>query len=209
MGYAEKNLAPGESILHRARYHWIFYRTAFLLLSLAVLLTVAAIYAAWKSPDDGQLARIVGWAALVFLGLSALDFLFRWIRASSDEFVVTTRRVIRKVGVVAREVEQAPLEKIQDVTVEQGWLARLLNFGTVTLETASERGTLTFPRIRGPEAFRNALWGQALPAPPGPSAAGLSVSAEERLAKLENLRERGLVSQEEYASKRREILSSL
>lgn len=213
MGYVEKNLAPGESILHRARYHWIFYRTGFLLLFLAVLLVVAAVYAGRTSPDGEPLARILRWTALVFFVLSILDALVRWIQASRDEFVVTNRRVIRKVGVLAREVEQAPIEKIQDITVEQSWFGRLLNFGTVTLETASERGTLTFPRISRPEAFRNALWGQAVAASPGSSSAsgseGPDVSLQGRLAVLENLRGRGLVSEEEYASKRREILSSL
>lgn len=213
MGYVEKNLVPGESILHRARYHWIFYRTGLLLLFFAVLLVVAAVYAGRTAPDGEPLARILRWTALVFFVLSILDALARWIQASRDEFVVTNRRVIRKVGVLAREVEQAPIEKIQDITVEQSWFGRLLNFGTVTLETASERGTLTFPRISRPEAFRNALWGQAVVASPGSSSAsgseGPDVSFQGRLAELENLRGRGLVSEEEYASKRREILSSL
>jgi len=41
MSYAEKNLAPGESIVYRARYHWIYYRTA-----LALLL-VSSVFALW------------------------------------------------------------------------------------------------------------------------------------------------------------------
>ena len=35
MGYADKNLAPGETILYRARYHWIIYRFTIVLLVLA------------------------------------------------------------------------------------------------------------------------------------------------------------------------------
>jgi uncharacterized membrane protein YdbT with pleckstrin-like domain len=213
MGYAEKNLVPGEAIVLRARYHWIIYRGAFLLIFLSVLLGAASIYASRTSPGSG-VARPVGFLALAFLVLGAVTWLLRWVRAEADEFVVTNRRVIRKVGLFAREIEQAPLEKIQDITVDQGTIGRVLDCGTVTIETASERGSMTFPRIAHPEAFRNALWGQS----PGivakvPAAAVVATSARpatrERLAELESLRQQGLVSDAEYASKRQEILSGL
>jgi len=210
VSYAEKNLVPGESIVHRARYHWVIYRTALLLLLLAVLLGGSAIYAARTSPDQG-VDRIVAIASLAFLAMAVIAGLARWISASAAEFVVTNRRVIRKAGLFAREIEQAPLDKIQDITVAQGVLGRLLNFGTVTLETASERGTLVFPVIDHPEGLRNALWGHSSAAlAPVPGAESASpVSAPERLKDLESLKQRGLVSEEEYAAKRRDILSRL
>jgi len=214
MGYAEKNLAPGESILHRARYHWVFYRVSLLFLLLAVLLGASALYASRVSPAEG-IARPVGWLALVFALFAAISFLFRRVRASTDEFVVTDRRVMLKTGIFAREIEQVPVEKIQDVKVQQGVFGRMLGYGTVLLETASERmGMLTFPDISAPEAFRNALWGH-LPgnatagAGKAASAAPSHLSPKERLAELENLRQQGLVTTEEYAAKRSEILSHL
>ncbi len=212
MGYAEKNLAPGESVLHRARYHWVAYGRGLGFLALAVLLAAASFYASRVSPESG-VSRPVAYLAGFFLLLSVVALLARCLRTVADEFVVTTRRVIRRVGLLSREVEQAPVEKIQDITVEQGWLGRLLDFGTVTLETASERGTLTFPSIAHPEAFRNALWGQAAPAAgaltQATAPAGAVSSSRQRLAELENLRQQGLVSDQEYAAKRLEILTSV
>ena len=211
MSYAEKNLAPGETIVHRARYHWIYYRTA-----LALLL-VGAVFGLWwwiaknrlESPGGSS---IFGYVALFFLAAAVVTFFLRRVRAAADEFVVTNRRVMRKVGLLAREAEQAPIEKIQDVTLDQGVIARLLGYGTLVLETASERGRIVFPDITRPEAFRNAIWGQAA----GPAAAAAAVppspatpSTAERLKQLEDLRTRGLLSTEEYARKRQEILSSL
>lgn len=213
MGYAEKNLVPGESIVLRARYHWIIYRAAFTLIFLSVLLGVASIYASRTSPDSG-VAKPVGILALAFLLVGAVGWFLRWVRSRADEFVVTNRRVIRKVGIFAREIEQAPLEKIQDITVDQGTMGRMLGWGTVTIETASERGSMTFPRIAHPEAFRNALWGQSpgIVAQAPTAAAGGSTArpaTRERLAELESLKQQGLVSDAEYASKRQEILSGL
>ena len=212
MSYAEKNLAPGESIVYRARYHWIYYRTA-----LALLL-VSAVFGLWwrlagnslGSPGSAAVFRNL---ALLFLGAAAVVFVVRRIRNSADEFVVTNRRVMRKVGIFAREAEHAPIEKIQDVTLDQGVTARLLGYGTVILETASERGRIVFPDIARPEAFRNAIWGQSTAASsasaPLVATATAAPAAAQRLSELEDLRTRGLLSTEEYARKREEILKAL
>ena len=210
MSYAEKNLAPGETIVYRARYHWIYYRTTL------VLLLVAAVFGLWwwvagNKLEDGTTSAVFGNLGLLFLVIAVVHFAFRRLRASADEYVVTSRRVIRKYGLVARDVEQALLDRIQDITLKQGITARLLGYGTVILETASETGRLAFPDIAEPEEFRKAVWGQqgaaatagvAPVAPPAPTAAT-------RLAELEDLKTRGLLSPEEYARKRQEILSSL
>ena len=224
MSYAEKNLAPGETIAYRARYHWIFYRT-----TLALLL-VAAVFGLWwwtsrARLHAGSASGVFGVVALAFLATALVHFLVRRIRASADEFVVTTRRVIRKTGLVAREAEHAPIEKIQDITVDQGVMARLLGYGTATLETASESGRIVFPDIADPEKFRSAIWGQipgaaaaGMPAAgaassasavPGTFAGSVQISAAARLVEIENLHTQGLLTTDEYIRKREEILGSL
>src|SRR5450631_856865 len=197
MGYAEKYLAPGETILFRAHYHWVVYRTGLLLFLLSALVGAAAFYAHRTNPASG-VARPTFILALVFLLLAGAALLWRRIRVAADVFVVTNHRVIRKVGLLAREIQQAPLDKIQDITIEQGLLARLLDYGTVILETAAENGSLVFPVIAQPESFRNQLWGQgphagAL-APAASAPASAPASARERLAELEKLRQAGVVT---------------
>jgi uncharacterized membrane protein YdbT with pleckstrin-like domain len=132
-----------------------------------------------------------------------------------DAFVVTNRRVIRKVGVLSREIQHAPIEKIQDVTIEQGILGRMLGYGTVIVETASEKGMLVFPAIASPESMRTHIWGQAPATVPGAAAGAAAspapapVTAQKRLEDLQSLKQRGLVDDEEYAAKKKEILSHL
>lgn len=206
MGYAERNLAPGEAILYRAHYHWIIYRTAALLLILAVLLGLSSLYASRvaRHPETG---RWIALMAVVFLALAAGAFFVRWIRARADEFVLTSHRVIRKVGLIAREIQQAPVSKIQDITVQQGYVGRALGYGSVVLETASETGRLAFPFLSDPEAFRNQLWGQGTV--PDGTAADPGRAPSRRLSELEELRRQGLVTAEEYQAKRREIVERL
>ena len=102
-------------------------------------------------------------ASLVFLAMAAIAGVTRWISASAAEFVVTNRRVIRKAGLFAREIEQAPLDKIQDITVAQGVWGRLLNFGTVTLETA-DLNIVRSPQVLSRLALSAALVGALAPA---------------------------------------------
>lgn len=211
MGYADKNLAPGETILYRARYHWIIYRFTIVLFILAAALGVAALYAK-KSQAGDEVGRYVAYLAAAFVVIGLIAYLVRRFRSGYDEFVVTNRRLIRKVGLYAREIQQAPLEKIQDITVEQGTFARMLGYGTVIVETASEKGMLIFPSIASPDGLRNHVWGQAPPedkAPAAIPAPSAPVSAQARLAELESLKQQGLLSAEEYAAKRQEILSHL
>jgi hypothetical protein len=104
-------------------------------------------------------------------------------------------------------------------------VARMLNNGVVTIESAGETGDSVFENIPDPErvrtvifaqmeadeqadsnrdaaAIRDALQGQALAAPAGPT-------AQSRLDELENLHQRGLVSDEEFEVKRKQILAEL
>ena len=215
MTYALKNLAPGESILYRARYHWVFYSFSIIVLFLAAALGVASLIATKNQAGD-EIGRPLGWLAAAFAVIALVAFLARRIRANLDEFVVTNRRVIRRVGLVSREIQHAPIEKIQDVTIEQGVLGRMLGYGTVIVETASEKGMLVFPSIASPESMRTHIWGQAPAAIPAGAAAAVSpapatasVTTEKRLEDLQSLKQRGLVSEEEYAAKRKEILSHL
>ena len=109
MSYAEKNLAPGEAILFRAHYHWVVYRTA-LALALLALLAFAASLALSRSHPDSAAVKPAAIVAAALLLASVAAFLAKRLRTWADEFVVTDHRVIRRVGLFARETQQAPLD---------------------------------------------------------------------------------------------------
>ncbi|HEY6050126.1 MAG TPA: PH domain-containing protein, partial [Thermoanaerobaculia bacterium] len=179
-------------------------------LFLAVLLGGATLYASKTSPD-ANVPRWSGYLAGAFAVIALLLLLGRWIRARNDEFVVTDRRLLCSKGVLNRVHEQAPIEKIQDITINQSWLGSMLGYGDAVIETASERlGAFTFDLISSPEAFRNAIWGHASTVGrPLVSAPAGAPTAAARMEELENLRRKGMVSETEYAAKRRQILEGL
>jgi uncharacterized membrane protein YdbT with pleckstrin-like domain len=158
---------------------------------------------------------ILGWGAVGLAVVALLAFLARGLRARADEFVVTDRRVIHKLGIFAHETRQAPLAKVQDVTVDQTFLGRLLGYGDLSIETASEAGQILFPSIADPEKLRTAIWthvgegGVAVPEASSAKVAAAPLSAAQRLEELNRLREKGLITTEEHAAKRAALLEEL
>ena len=216
MSYAEKQLAPGENILYRARYHWIFFGKAIALLIVSILMAAADLWLAHRQADPTAV-RVLAWLAGVVLVVGLFVLLFRTIRASADEFVVTDRRIIHKLGFFSHETRQCPLARVQDITVDQSFWGRLLGYGDLGIETASEGGQILFPTIANPEALRTAIWthvgtgGVSASAPPGGLSTGGSHAASpaDRLAKLAELKNQGLITPEEFEAKRRDIVKDL
>ena len=86
-------------------------------------------------------------AVLVVLRWTLWPFL-KWITTS---YVVTDRRLITRVGVLARSGRDMPLSRVNDVTFEHtNLLERMLGCGTLVVESAGERGQLVLrdvPRV--------------------------------------------------------------
>lgn len=124
MSYIDDSLIEGETILHRARVSWW---SQFGMIVLGVLLLVVAI-------------------GLVFLVVA-------WINVRSTEIAITNRRVIAKFGFIKRDTVEINLDKIEALKVEQGFVGRVLNFGTIYISGA---GTSVAPirNIADPLVFR-------------------------------------------------------
>jgi len=124
MSYIDDSLIEGETILHRARVSW-WSQAGLVILGILLLVLV------------------VGLAFLVAA----------WIRVRSTEIAITNRRVIAKFGFVKRDTVEINLDKVEALRVEQGFLGRMLNFGTVFISGA---GTSVAPikDIADPLVFR-------------------------------------------------------
>jgi hypothetical protein len=137
------------------RKHWIALpRSISLPTLLIVLATVAAVLLIRQAPAN--------WA-LILVGYSvALILLFPWWLWQFDDwqndiYQVTATRIIdveRLPFYLREERREASLGVIQNISLEiSGFLGRLLNYGSVTIETAGA-GAFTFDYVKDPRGVQ-------------------------------------------------------
>lgn len=79
-----------------------------------------------------------------------------YIQQVTSEFAITTKRVIIKVGLIARQTLEMNLSKIETVNVDQTIMGRILNYGSITI--IGTGGTQeVFHNIANPMQFRKAF----------------------------------------------------
>ena len=151
----------------------------------------------------------LSWKAVLSL------FIWAWIQRASSEFAVTNRRVIIKTGLLERRTLELNLNKVESIEVEQTLWGRLFGFGQI--EVIGTGGTREqFDRIGQPMDFRKAVAEateahgeyQRTTADPAPAAAQ-AVDPQERLAKAQDMLDKGLISQEEFAQIRQRIVAEM
>ena len=98
-------------------------------------------------------------AALLVLGCLGW-FGIRYAKWANTNFVVTSDRVIHRVGVIAKHGIEIPLERINTVFFNQSMFERLLGAGDLGIESAGERGAETFEDVRKPAIVQNEIYRQ-------------------------------------------------
>ena len=104
------------------------------------------------------------------------------------------------------------------MVIEQSAPGRMLDFGNLEIVSGSDGGIDIFQRIAGPVHFKKTmadwieLFGRTEPVgiPPGCLPAAPSDADEEMpglMADLDNLRQKGLLTGEEFESKKRQVLN--
>ena len=146
MGYVERHLLPDERVLYKTRLHWILYLKAMVVTLVGVVLAIALTQIA-----DPPWVWYVG-VALAVAG--ALWWIVRWIELRTSEFAVTSMRLIFKVGLVARYTTELLLAKVESISVTQGLLGRMLNYGDLIV-TGTGSAREVFARVHDPVTFRN------------------------------------------------------
>jgi len=127
MAYYTKVLQPDETVKYVAKLHWSMYKHAIWLGVLTVALAVFSL-----SLVENQ--RLIALAGAALLGLLAIvSFIGTWFVRVTTEIVVTDKRVIHKVGWIARRTEEINVSKVETVDVTQGIAGRVLDSGTVLI----------------------------------------------------------------------------
>ncbi len=146
MGYVERHLLAGERVVYKTRLHWVlFVKPALVVLAGMILMVLL------RQVQDPPWLWIFG-AAVALIGL--VWAFVHYVEVMTSEFAVTTSRLILKVGLISRYTTELLLAKVESIGVQQGLIARLLNYGDLTV-TGTGGAREIFRRVRDPIGFRN------------------------------------------------------
>ena len=165
-------LQDGEVMMIFQRKHWwVIVESSWVWWIALVLLLISnfasrqfdlngqSLYALLMSYQLRQVSPVwVGWVILLISVLLLLTWhLYDWY---NDFYAVTDRRVLHREEIkwVSRVFNEAPIEKVQNVTVNRRTLASaFLNLGDVEMDQVGSESKVTFANISDPESVAKAV----------------------------------------------------
>lgn len=160
-------LAEGERLALELRSHW--YTLIGPALVLVATSGIGSYLAATVPASDARvtLRWIIGTTCgAIVLRWSVWPFLV-WY---ANSYLLTTRRLIIREGVMAKRGHDIPLVRITDVSYTRTLLQRMLGCGRLTISTAGQRGAVVIDDVPLIEDVQKAIQGlvAGAPRPPDP-----------------------------------------
>ena len=207
MAFSDKQLNLGEKVVLDLRPHWWFFAPqAAALIGAVVLGILALLFFA-----DVPLVSIVT-AFLIVMVL--IWFVARYLVWQTTNFVITTDRLVTRSGVFSRQGIEIPLERVNTVFFRQSLFERFIGSGELVVESAGELGQQKFSDITQPLNVQNEIYrqmegnenrkfdrvGKIQPA---------TLSIPDQIEKLDQLRQKGILTDAEFNRKKTELLDRL
>ncbi|WP_322767208.1 PH domain-containing protein, partial [Frankia sp. Cr1] len=155
MGFPESILTSDEEVVLHLHPHWIRLVapvSAFVVVLGLTLFGVLAIPAgSFQHPAQWVLITAAA-ALLLFTSLRP------WLQWITTRYVVTTERVVIRTGILSRTGRDIPLQRLNDVSFHHSFVERLLGSGTLTIESAGERGQVVLANLPRVEEVHTTLY---------------------------------------------------
>ena len=208
MPWPEDALSDGEIIITSFRPHWKLLFIPMLWFLAGLVLLGLAIFWDW-------IPGALTWAIVAGVVIAALWLVVRPIvNWYTTRYVLTTERLITRTGLIAKSGVEIPLERITNVNFSQSVFERMLGAGDLLIESAGSAGQSKFANIPHPDEFQTVLYKVREQrtidlSGSGPTTAEFKPHAADSIQKIADLRDRGLITEEEYQEKRKKLLDEI
>ena len=202
MVFQKKLLNDGEDVILDLEPHWSTLAKPVAVLVVVLAATIVAF----------ALNSLAGLIVGVVLVLTAAWVGQRIIRRRNINFVLTTDRLVYRSGIVSKHGKEIPLERVNDIAFHQSVFERLIGTGDLSIESAGAQSRETFGDIPHPSAVQNEIYRQMEARSnrqADRSSGGRDPSVPEQLDKLDELRQRGVITQAEFDAKKQQLLDRL
>ena len=209
--FPDDQLYSSEEVVLDLRPHWWFFANQTAALVSALALGVVALVLVQDA--------VVNALAAALLVAILIWFLARYVVWSTTSFVITTDRLISRHGVFGRQGTEIPLERVNTVFFSQTLFERMIGSGDLEIESAGEQGSQRFSDIRRPLNVQNEIYRQMeanenrkydrVGRNLGSAGGTEAVSIPDQIEKLDLLRQKGIITEEEFEDKKRELLDRM
>ncbi len=197
-----KILHDGEQVVVDVRPHWWFLAGPVVVVAVVIAGAVTALV-------EG-VATWVDYVVLAVLVVAVAWLVARYLRWATTRLILTTSRIIERRGIVARSGREIPLSALSDIGYHQSIFERIIGAGDVLLESAGRDGQEVFPDLPHPAAIQNEIYAQLEQyRSSGRVAAPAGASIPDQINQLDQLRQRGVLSDAEFEAKKSELLRRL
>ena len=219
MAFEKKLLNENEEVLLDLRPHWWFIAPHSAALLGVVIVAIIAV-----AVDASSIVKYSEWFLFGVVVVVLATLVWRWLRWTRINFVITTDRLIFRAGVVEKRGIEIPLERINTVFYAQSLFERLVGSGDLSVESAGEGGQQHFDNVRRPQLIQQEIYrameinknqGFAAMAQAHAAAAVAAPSADrplsipEQIEQLDQLRLRGVITEQEFQTKKRDLLNRM
>ncbi|GGJ93142.1 membrane protein [Pilimelia anulata] len=155
MPFPHDALAENEEVaLHLHPHAKALIRPALVVVGSLVMLGVGLAYLP-PGPSGTVSLYVLFGLVLVLIGCFAAVPYLRW---RTTHYVFTTERVLVRTGVLRWDRRDIPLSRINDHATTQRFVERLLGCGTLSIESAGERGQMVLADLPRIERVQTALY---------------------------------------------------
>jgi uncharacterized membrane protein YdbT with pleckstrin-like domain len=200
VSFVENQLLPDEKVVVLTHQHPVVLFWPVLINIAAAAVVIALAF-----------SLEIYWFLLFYLG-PLLLLLWEILVRHKKEYIITNRRVVKQQGIFSVNSFDASLDKINNIFHEQKFWGRVLGYGNVGLETASEQGITAFHVIPDPVAFKNCIVQQRELYRSSQAGSLGSFSREDVLRMLDELarlRDRNIITPAEFDEKKKSLLARL
>lgn len=170
MQYVNQSLGPDEEVVHVGKFHW-FYNVSAVMSIVWGFIWAAAVMGGGAYMYEFAFGTLVGdnifsksmalpvgfrIAAFLLILLGLLKCAQMMVVKATTEIAITNSRLVYKRGLVARQVGEISIDRIEGVNVLQGIMGRIFNYGRLIVRGMGV-GEVYLPPIEDPIGFRKAI----------------------------------------------------
>lgn len=197
-------LKKDEKVIIETKPHWFTLVGPFITTLIALIIGIAI---------GGYWILIT----VVFIGY----FIYKVIARNNNLWAVTNLRVIDEFGVLSNNSKESQLEKINNVSYSQSFFGKMFGYGDVQIQTAAEIGSMTYLSVENPKELKDTIThmqeeykSQQIKRQANELASAIAAEQQNNktdvaseLEKLHELKQKGILSEEEYLSLKTKTLN--